>query len=54
MKKVAVILLAVFSTAAFAYGPGHGHKGGERMVEHMSEKLDLSEEQSAQMKVIFE
>ena len=52
MKKLAIIALAIFTTSAFAYGPGH--KGGEHMVERLEKKLELSEAQSTQLKAIFQ
>jgi len=52
MKKLAIVALAIFTTSAFAYDPGH--KGGEHMVEHLEKKLELSEEQSTQLKAIFQ
>ena len=52
MKKIAIILLTIFTTTAFAYGPGH--KGGERMLEHMSEKLELTDEQKGELQIIFD
>ena len=52
MKKLAIVALAIFTTSAFAYGPGH--KGGEHMVERLEKKLELSEEQSTQLKAIFQ
>jgi|TARA_R100000656_G_scaffold58031_1_gene45352 Spy/CpxP family protein refolding chaperone len=52
MKKLAIVALAIFTTSAFAYGPGH--KGGEHMVERLEKKLALSEEQSTQLKAIFQ
>ena len=51
MKKLAIVALAIFTTSAFAYGPGH--KGGEHMVERLEKKLELSEAQSTQLKAIF-
>ena len=35
MKKLAIVILAVVSTSAFAMGPGH--KGGERMARAHAE-----------------
>ena len=32
MKKIAIVILAVFATSAFAMGPGQ--RGGEKMVAH--------------------
>ncbi len=52
MKKLAIVALAIFTTSAFAYGPGH--KGGEHMVERLEKKLELSEAQSTQLKAIFQ
>ncbi|MEE2604315.1 hypothetical protein SAMN04515663_101566 [Alcanivorax sp. DSM 26293] len=52
MKKLAIVALAIFTTSAFAYGPGH--KGGEQMVERLEKKLELSEAQSTQLKAIFQ
>ncbi|WP_303761367.1 Spy/CpxP family protein refolding chaperone [Alcanivorax jadensis] len=52
MKKLVIVALAIFTTSAFAYGPGH--KGGEHMVERLEKKLELSEEQSTQLKAIFQ
>ena len=54
MKKIAIVAVAVFAITgtAFAYGPDH--RGGERMVEHMSKKLDLSEAQSTQLQAVFD
>ena len=52
MKKLAIVVLAIFTTTAFAFGPGH--KGGERMVERLEKKLELSEEQSTQLEAIFQ
>ncbi|MGJ3255143.1 MAG: hypothetical protein ACFE0K_02360 [Alcanivorax sp.] len=52
MKKLAIVALAIFTTSAFAYGPGH--KGGEHMVERLEKKLALSEEQSTQLEIIFQ
>ena len=46
MKKIAIVILAVFATSAFAMGPGQ--RGGEKMVEHMTKKLELTDTQSAQ------
>ncbi|MCG8392699.1 MAG: hypothetical protein MI745_06420 [Pseudomonadales bacterium] len=51
MKKLAIVILAVVSTSAFAMGPGH--KGGERMAEHMQKQLELTDEQTAQIQTIF-
>ncbi|WP_290525658.1 hypothetical protein [Alcanivorax sp.] len=52
MKKMVIVALAIFTTSAFAYGPGH--KGGEHMVERLEKKLELSEAQSTQLKAIFQ
>ena len=52
MKKLAIVALAIFTTSAFAYGPGH--KGGEHMVERLEKKLELIESQSTQLKAIFQ
>lgn len=52
MKKLVIVALAIFTTSAFAYGPGH--KGGEHMVERLEKKLELSEAQSTQLKAIFQ
>jgi len=52
MKKIAIVILAVFATSAFAMGPGH--RGGEKMVEHMTQKLELTDAQSAQLTTVFE
>ena len=52
MKKIAIVILAVFATSAFAIGPGQ--RGGEKMVEHMTKKLELTDTQSAQMQTVFE
>ena len=52
MKKLAIVALAIFTTSAFAYGPGH--KGGEHMAERLEKKLELSEAQSTQLKAIFQ
>ena len=54
MKKIAIVAVAVFAITgtAFAYGPDH--RGGERMVEHMTKKLDLSEAQSTQLQAVFD
>ncbi|WP_287963308.1 hypothetical protein [Alcanivorax sp.] len=51
MKKIAIVVLAIFATSAFAMGPGH--RGGEKMVEHMTKKLELTESQSAELSTIF-
>ena len=52
MKKLVIVALAIFTTSAFAYGPGH--KGGAHMVERLEKKLELSEAQSTQLKAIFQ
>ena len=52
MKNLVIVALAIFTTSAFAYGPGH--KGGEHMVERLEKKLELSEAQSTQLKAIFQ
>lgn len=52
MKKLVIVCLALFSSTAFAYPVGE--KGVDRMVSHITEELELSEDQAAQVRVIFE
>ena len=59
MKKVTTLALALFTSAALAgtamAGPKHGPgPGSERMVKHMTEELNLSEQQQGQVKAIFD
>lgn len=58
MKKIATVALALFTTAALAGaanadGPRHG-PGSDRMVKHMTQELNLTDQQQSQMKSIFE
>lgn len=56
MKKtfIASAVAAIVLPAVIMAAPGHGGKHGDRMINHMSEKLELTAEQKTQVESLFQ
>lgn len=55
MKKtlIATVAAAVILPSIIFAAPGHWGKHGERMINHMSEKLELNADQRSQVEALF-